>query len=144
MKFYNITTNHNQDQIDDIIMSMSQAETDYVVSLYGKISMVEYTDNKDNECMYAILDDFLVSKLDELYLKYCIKFSITDITKDVIFDEKINTNFRNYRKKSVKKEILDLIKEFKLNWVSKDDILDKILEKGINSLTSLDFSILNH
>ncbi len=143
MKFYKVTTPHTQEEIDSVIMSMSQAEVDYVVSLYGKISMVEYTDEMGHECMFCILDELLSSKINELYQKYSLRFNLTDLTKDIIFDNKIKLNYRNYTKKSVKNEIIDLINEFKLNWVTKDDILDKILEKGMNSLTKIDLQILN-
>jgi hypothetical protein len=61
---------------------------------------------------------------------------------DVIFDNPINTKYKNFRGKSCHRTINNLIKEFKVNWVSKDDILDKILEKGMNSLTKLDLEIL--
>ena len=124
-------------------MSMSSAEVDHVVSLYGRISMVEYTDEKGNECMYAILDDYLANKLEELYSKYSIRFFVKDLTKDVVMDNNIKTSFKNHNNKSVRKDILDLIKEYKSNWVSKDDILDKILEKGMKSLTKFDLEILN-
>lgn len=142
MRFYRVTTPHSQDEIDNIIMSMSQAEVDYVISLYGKISMVEYTDEMGHECMYAILDDFLSSKIHELYQKYSIRFNLTDLTKDIIFDNKIKMNYRDQKKKSVKSQISNLIDEFKMNWVTKDDILDKIIEKGIDSLTKIDLEIL--
>ncbi len=126
MKFYRLTSPHNQDEINDIIISMSTSETDYILKLYGQISMVEYTDENECECMFAILDDFLLKKIENLYQKYSLRFNITDLTKDIIFDNKIKSNYKNQFNISVKKQISNLIKEFKLNWVSKDDILDKI------------------
>jgi hypothetical protein len=144
MKFFKVITPHSQTEIDEIIMSMSQSEVEYILKLYAQVSVVEFTDESGYECMYAILDHHLINKLDELYAKYGIKSYYEDLTKEIIFDNKIPMKFKNSKSKSVKKEILDLIQEFKLNWVSKDDILDKILEKGISSLTKLDFEILNH
>ena len=137
MKFFKVTTTHTQPEIDEIIMSMSGPEVDHVIKIYSQVSMVEYTDENGLECMYAILNDQYVNILADLYSKYGIKFSIHDLSKDVILDNKIPNKFKNYKMKSVKKEITDLINEYKLNWVSKDDILDKILEKGISSLTKL-------
>ena len=143
MKFYKITSTHNQDDIDEIIMSMSSTEVDYINSLYKRISMVEYTDENGNECMFAILDNFLIDKLSDLYRKYSLKFNLFDITKDIIFDNKVKINYKNYNGKSVKNKISDLISEYKINWISKDDILDKILEKGISSLSEFDYCVLN-
>jgi hypothetical protein len=142
MRFYKITTNYNQDKINEVIMSMTSSEVDYVIKIYGQLSMVEYTDENGFECMFAILDNYLIEKLNDIYKKYSLNFNVIDITKDIIFDEPIRTKYKTYSGKSANKAIQELIKEFKNNWVSKDDILDKILEKGINSLTKLDLKIL--
>jgi hypothetical protein len=142
MRFCKVTSTHNQDEINEIIMSMTSAEVDYIISLYGKISMVEYTDENGLECMFAILDDTLIEKISELYHKYSINFEVIDLTNDVILDNSFKTKYKNEKGKSVIKDVLNLIKEYKSNWMTKDDILDKILEKGIDSLTKLDFKIL--
>lgn len=142
MKFIQIITPHDQEEMNDIIMSMTPTETDYVINLYHKISMVEYTDQNGCECMFAILDDLLLEKVTNLYKRYTIEFRINDLTTDVICDNFFNTKYKNYLRRPTHKQTQKLIKEFKLNWVSKDDILDKILEKGISSLTKLDFQIL--
>lgn len=144
MRFYNLITKRTQDEINEVIMSMTLSETEHILNLYSKVSLVEYTDENGFECMFAILDNHLIDKLDDLYTRYSIEFKITDLTKDVILDNPIKTKYKNYRGYSCHREILKLIKEFKMNWVSKDDILDKILEKGMSSLTKLDFNILNH
>jgi hypothetical protein len=143
MKFYKITTTHTQDYINSIIKKMSSTETDYISNLYSQIPMVEYTDDEDFECMFVILDDYLLNKLRDLYNKYYIKFEIHDLTKDIILDKRFSINFENCYGRSVQLEIASLIKYFKKNWISKDDILDKILEKGIKSLTDFDLDILN-
>jgi hypothetical protein len=142
MKFCKVTTIHTQREIDNIIMSMKSPEIDYIMDLYKKMSIVEYTDDNGYECMFAIIDEFLIDKIDEVYKKYSIEFELKDLTMDVIFDNPINTKYKNFRGKSCHRTINNLIKEFKVNWVTKDDILDKILEKGMNSLTKLDLEIL--
>ena len=143
MRFCKVTTTNVQYEIDRIIMSMTPSETDYIVNLYGQISLVEYTDENGFECMFAILDEYLINKLDIIYKKYGIKFNIIDITNSVIFDDPIKTKYKNHKGISCNKDILNLMKKFKNNWVTKDDILDKILEKGIDSLTDFDLDILN-
>lgn len=143
MKFYQITTKHNQNNIDKIVMSMSNTEVDYIQNLYSNISMVEYTDDNNFECMFVILDDYVLKKLSELYSKYYIKFETKDLTKDLILDKIFKIKFKNCYGRPVQLDIISLIKEFKNNWISKDDILDKILEKGIDSLSDFDLDILN-
>ena len=143
MKFYQITTRLNQDDINKIILKMSVPETEYINKLYGQISMVEYTDDSNFECMFAILDDFLFQKISNLYQKYEIKFQIKDLTKEVILDTNFRIRFDNCYGRSVQLDVIKLIKDFKNNCISKDDILDKILEKGIDSLTDFDLDILS-
>lgn len=143
MRFYKVITLHNQDYINTIIKTMSTVEVDYITKIYNQISMVEYTDEKRFECMFAILDKSHLSILDNLYKRYNINFEFIDLTKEVICGENFKTNYSDFNDRNVEKEILSLIKDFKSNWVSKDDILDKILEKGINSLTDFDLEILS-
>lgn len=143
MKFYQITTRLNQDDINKIILKMSVPETEYINKLYGQISMVEYTDDINFECMFAILDDFLFQKISNLYQKYEMKFQIKDLTKEVILDTNFRIRFDNCYGRSVQLDVIKLIKDFKNNCISKDDILDKILEKGIDSLTDFDLDILS-
>jgi hypothetical protein len=143
MKIYNVKTKNKQDEIDDIIMKMSQTEVDYITNLYSKISMVEYTDEFGFECMFAILDDYYLSKIKDCYNSYSLIFEIFDITKDVVFDENIKIRYKNYLGRSQQLEITSLFKKYKKDWITKDDILDKILEKGIDSLTDFDLDVLN-
>lgn len=143
MNFYQVTTRLTQYDINKIILKMSVPETDYINKLYEQISMVEYTDDNNFECMFAIVDDFLFNKISNLYQKYEIDFETKDLTKEVILDTHFRIKFDNCYGRSVQLDVLRLIKEFKNNWISKDDILDKILEKGIESLTDFDLDVLN-
>lgn len=141
MKFYKVTTKHTQFEINEIILNMTTAEVEYIKELYDSLSIVEYTDSDGFECMYAILNDVYLSRILDTYESYSLKYKISDITKDVINDD-IEINYKNEFGKSVRVEIVNLIKKFKKKYVSKDDILDKILEKGMNSLSKEDLKIL--
>lgn len=143
MRFYQITTRLTQDDINKIISKMTIPETEYINKLYSQISMVEYTDDNNFECMFVIVDEFLFKKLKGLYQKYEMKIESKDLTKDVILDTHFRIKFENCYGRSVQLDIINLIKYFKNNWITKDDILDKILEKGINSLTDFDLEVLN-
>ena len=143
MKIYNIKTKNTQDEIDKIIMKMSVPELDFITNLYSKISMVEYTDEIGFECMFVILDDYYLSKIKDCYKSYNLIFEVFDITKIVVFDENIKIRYKNYFGQSRQLEIASLFKKYKNNWITKDDVLDKILEKGINSLTDFDLDVLN-
>lgn len=144
MKFYNIITNSKQFEIDEIIMNMSNTEVEVIEKLYKLISMVEYTNDLGNECMFIISDKYYLLELESLFNKYSIQFRILDLTKEVLFDYSFKTKFKNEFKRSVENDILNLIKKYKSEWTTKDDILDKIIEKGIDSLTDFDLDILNN
>jgi hypothetical protein len=68
MKFINILTEANQDYLNGIIDKMSISEIEYIESLYSKFSAIEYIDDNDNECMFAILDDNLLVDISNLYI----------------------------------------------------------------------------
>ena len=143
MKIYNIKTKSTQYEIDKIIMRISKSELDYINNLYSKIPMVEYTDEVGFECMFVILDDYYLSKIKDCYESYNLIFEVVDITKIVVFDENIKIRYKNHFGESRQLEIASLFKKYKKYWVTKDDILDKILEKGIDSLTDFDLDILD-
>lgn len=142
MRFYNIITTHKQSFIISKIKDMSDFEVENIQNIYKKFSMVEYTNESGHECMFAIIDDFLLEKISKIYTSYDLEFQIIDMTKHVKFDINFRTSYKNEYGLSVKRKILSLIKEYRQNWTDKDDILDKILEKGIDSLTDFDLDIL--
>jgi hypothetical protein len=144
MKFYNIITNSKQFEIDEIIMNMSNTEVEVIDKLYKLISMVEYTNDLGNESMFMISDLFYLSELEYVFNKYSIQFEVVDLTKEVIFDYSFKIKFKNEFKRSVENDILNLIKEYKSDWTTKDDVIDKIIERGIDSLTDFDLDILNN
>jgi hypothetical protein len=84
------------------------------------------------------LDDFkyLVSSIDSKILK------IEDLTKSVLFDDVIESNFSDESGRSVKDEIQKLVLHFKNIATDCDVVLDKLLEKGMDSLTEFDKQFL--
>lgn len=142
MKFLNIITEHHQDFIDEVIRKMSLIEVDEINKFYTGISSVEYTNDLGYECMFAILNDRSIDELNRIFKKHGIKFTVKDFTKQVVFDISFETRFKNDKGRPVHREILKLIKEYKTKFTTKDDVLDKILEMGIESLTPIDYKIL--
>jgi hypothetical protein len=142
MRFLNVITQYNQKHIDNVIRKMSLLEVDEINQFYTNISSVEYTNELGNECMFAILSELSFENLQKIFKKHGIIFELVDLTKQVVFDIQFETRFRNDKGRPVHREILKLIKEFKLNYTSKDDVLDKILEMGIDSLNQIDYKIL--
>ena len=144
MKFINILTEANQDYLNEIIDKMSISEIEYTESLYSKFSAIEYIDDKDNECMFAILDDNLLVEISSLYKKYGIKFKVVDLSTDIFFDNHFDVLFENNIGQDMSNIILKLILNFKEDFTTKDIVLDKILSKGISSLTKFDKKVLDN
>lgn len=144
IKFINILTEANQEYLNEIIDKMSISEIEYTESLYSKFSAIEYIDDKDNECMFAILDDNLLVEISSLYKKYGIKFKVVDLSTDIFFDNHFDVLFENNIGQDMSNIILKLILNFKEDFTTKDIVLDKILSKGISSLTKFDKKVLDN
>ena len=74
--------------------------------------------------------------------KFDINHDFFDLTKNVFYDNKFPINFKNQYGLTVKSKVSKLIEKFKIEFTTSDIILDKILEKGIDSLTDFDKSVL--
>lgn len=141
MRLINITTNHTNEDIDDILYSLSDSEIHKIKVIYDKIRFVEYV--KDNfNCMFCIVNDYDIDDLSKLYDTLSVKVKMEDITKKVILGDDINTSYRSERGFNVSREINNLIEDFYKENVTVDDILDKINLKGIKSITNIDKLIL--
>jgi len=142
MRLINITTNHTNEDIDDILYTLSESEIHKIKIIYDKIRFVEYV--KDNfNCMFCIVNDYDIDDLSKLYDTLSVKFKMEDLTKKVILGDDINTSYLSERGFDVSKEINNLIKDFYKENATADDILDKINLKGIKSITKIDKLILS-
>jgi len=144
MKFINILTESKQDYLNDIVEKMSISEVEYIESLYSKFDAIEYIDDEDNECMFAILNDNILSSVLSLYKKYGVNFKVIDLSLDIFYDNHFDVLFENNMGQDMSHQILKLILKFKEDFITKDIILDKILSKGISSLTEFDKEILDN
>jgi hypothetical protein len=142
MKFVNVITKHTQSHIDEILFNMTLEEVSYIEYVYSMFDFVEYTNDDKKECMFCVIDDYSLSKLKECYEKFNITYQFEDLTKEVFFDVRFKTTFKNQYGFSAKDKIQKLMKTFKNDYTTADIVLDKILEKGVDSLTKFDLSVL--
>lgn len=144
MRFLNIITNKTQDEIDTVIFNMSNYDVEYLQEVYSLFEYVEYTNDFGEECMFCVVDDYSFMKISECFLRFDIEFNYVDLSKDIFFDNKFKINFKNFSGVYVKHLIKDLIDKFKQDNITVDIVLDKILEKGIQSLSAFDYIILKN
>ena len=142
MKFVNVITHSTQSEIDEILYSMSLDDAKQIEKIYSMFDFVEYTSKNGFECMFCIVDENDLLALSKSYNKFDIKHDFFDLTKSVFYDNKFPINFKNQYGLTVKSKVSKLIEKFKIEFTTSDIILDKILEKGIDSLTDFDKSVL--
>jgi len=142
MKFISVVTRSSQDEIDDLLLKMSHQDVLEIEKIYSSFDFVEYTNTSGNECMFCIVDDYELNKISKCYKKHNITFKFIDLTKDVLFDNDFKINYKNQYGFNIKQRAIELMSIFKKQNTTPDVILDKILEKGIDSLTDFDHSVL--
>lgn len=142
MKFYKIETDHTQLEIDKIIFKLTLTESEEIDKIFRNLNVVEFTDERRKESLFAVLNETDLEKLKNLYTKYNINYTINDLSKEVLFDIPFNIRYKDSNMRNVTLKIKKLIKDYKKNWTTTDVVLDKILELGIESLTDFDYSVL--
>jgi hypothetical protein len=142
MNFINVKTKSTQSEINEILFTMSVSDVKRIENLYSSFDFVEYTDDNDLECMFCVIDDYHLSKLSECYKGFSINFEFVDLTKEVFYDIPFRITYKNQFKKPIVSRVINLISEFKFNYTNIDIVLDKINERGIDSLTDFDKNVL--
>jgi hypothetical protein len=142
MNFINVKTKSTQSEINEILFTMSVSDVKRIENLYSSFDFVEYTDDNDLECMFCVIDDYHLSKLSECYKGFSINFEFVDLTKEVFYDIPFRITYKNQFKKPIVSRVINLISEFKFNYTDIDIVLDKINERGIDSLTDFDKNVL--
>jgi hypothetical protein len=117
-----------------------ELEIIYNMSKYFDYIDINYSDKKSG--FFAIMADSYKQRVEDFFQKHSISYKFNDLSKDVFFDNPIEYEFKDESGDDISEQVKDLIQKFKINHTTSDDVLDKILEKGIDSLTDFDKSIL--
>ena len=96
----------------------------------------KYLGFTNGEDLFIRLVYFKVQKVLDVFTKHEFEFEVTDVTSDVISGD-IQKKFPE-----VEKLTPYMFDNFRIENTSVDDVLDKILEKGINSIDNIDKMIL--
>ena len=96
----------------------------------------KYLGFTNGEDLFIRLVYFKVQKVLDVFTKYGFEFEVTDVTSDVISGD-IQKKFPE-----VEKLTPYMFDNFRIENTSVDDVLDKILERGINSIDNIDKIIL--
>lgn len=96
----------------------------------------KYLGFSDNEDIFIRLVDYKVSLVSNIFSKYGFEFDVIDVT-DAVIKGDIQKEYPE-----VEKLTPYLFEDFRIDTTSVDDILDKINEKGMDSLDNIDKKIL--
>ena len=144
MKLVKVTTKHTQDEIQNIASFADPTQLQILEKIYSKFEYVEFVDENKMVSMFCIVDDYTIKDLVKNYVNLSIDFSFEDLTKDAFLCNDINTNFLGDDDIDMTGVINELVTNFYKNNVEVDDILDKILVKGVTSVNDVDKLILEN
>jgi hypothetical protein len=96
----------------------------------------KYIGFTNNDDIFIRLVQFQAKKVLDVFTKHGFEFDVTDVTSGVISGD-IQNKFPE-----VQKLTPYMFDDFRIENTSIDDVLDKILEKGIDSIDSIDKRIL--
>jgi hypothetical protein len=138
LKFIKFTVNNSSDFLGKLFDKKVQILDLNKLKIISNVQYVQFEVN-NQQVSYCIANDsdiecfkYLVENLDSKITE------IVDLSKDALFDNEIKNDFTSENGNSLHKEINDLIMSYKLQVTDCDVVLDKIIEKGIDSLTDFD------
>lgn len=146
MKFIKLLTKHTGLEIRCILEKFTDSDKEYISSVYDEFDYVEFSDKDEIVGMFIIIGDEWLRKLTNFFFEKSINFSCVDLTKDVLFGNTID--IEGYKvllpdeKEELSIELSHMVDVFYEENTSVDTILDKINEKGIESLNDVDKKIL--
>lgn len=105
------------------------------LSYVGSDNFAFVESDTDNETLFIFSGMDSHEDIRKLFSKYNMLVSYQILTKDFLFQKNLNEIF-------VKGKFRKVLLDFLYSNLTQDDVLDKILELGIGSLTKVDYDIL--
>ena len=142
MKLVKFSTKSTFSDIISKIEDIPMIQKEFIFDLSNQIDYIDFTESDGTTGMFAVIDDWYFNKISDFY-KFCgIKFTTEDLSLNAFMDDNINVSYVDGQNQDISKDIKSLINRFKSNYTSLDIVLDKILEKGVESLNEFDKSYL--
>ncbi len=140
MKLFKYNTDKSFTELVKIFEQVPVEELQSIFTSSKYFQHVDFTDINGKSGFFAVLSDTYQSKIEDFLSKCEIYFEKVDISKDVFYDNQIDYTFIDNSNLS---DVVTFIQFFKENYITSDDILDKIIEKGVDSLSEFDKYILD-
>lgn len=144
MKLIKVKTKHTQSEIENIVSTASPVQLQILEKIYSKFEYVEFLDENEMVSMFCVIDQHTIKDLVENFINFSIDFRFEDLTKDVFLCNDIKTNFIDENGTDMTNIIDELVTNFYKDNIEVNDILDKILVKGVTSINEIDRLILEN
>jgi hypothetical protein len=142
MKLFKYKTNKSFNELISIFENVPSIELESIFNSSKYFQHFDFTDKDGKSGFFAIFAGSYQSKMESFLEKYEIYFEKKDISKDVFFDNQIDCSYVDESNNDITDDLVKFIKIFKESYTTTDDVLDKILEKGVESLSEFDKNIL--
>jgi hypothetical protein len=142
MKLVKFSTKSTFSDIISKIEDVPMIQKEFIFDLSNQIDYVDFTEADETTGMFAVVDDWYFNKISDFYKNCLITFTSQDLSVDVFMDNHINVSYVGEQNQDISNDVKSLINRFKSNYTNTDIVLDKILEKGVESLNDFDKSYL--
>jgi len=142
MKLIKINTKHTAEDVKNL--DLTNIQIDMMKRVFDNIEYVEFIDKKGFASIFCITSDYNLKRLADLYISLSVSFSITDLTKNVLLSDKVETSYEDEDGIDVSSSITKLVNGFYKDYITVNDVLDKINIKGILSLNKFDRLVLEN
>lgn len=142
MKLIEVKTELTRLELISKFETIPLIELEVIFNMSKYFDYLDFTHTQDKSGFFAIMADSYRERIEDFLQKNSINYNYKDISKDILFDNPVDSNYTDDYGVDISKNVKDLFLKYKKNHTTQDDILDKILEKGVDSLTDFDKSIL--
>lgn len=142
MKLIKFRTQITNDDLINKFRDIPLSEIEFILNLSKYFEHIDINCKENKSGLFGIMADSYKERLETFFRKYSIPYTVCDISKDALFDNPIDFSYQDNLGNDISNELKTFVFNFKKNYITQDDVLDKILEKGMDSLTDFDKNIL--
>jgi hypothetical protein len=140
MKLVKFSTKSTFNDIISKIENVPMIQKEFIFDLSNQIDYIDFTKSDETTGMFAVIDDWYFNKISDFYKSCGITFTSEDLSLNAFMDDYIDVSYVAGKNQDISSNIKSLINRFKSNYTNVDIVLDKILEKGVESLNEFDKS----
>lgn len=142
MKLIKFKTELTYSQLVTEFEKIPMSDLEFIINLSNYFDYIDVNFENNKTGLFGIMADSYKERIELFFQKYSIPYQSYDVSKDVFFDNVVEFSKKDDDGNDVSDKIISFLNDFKKNYITQDDVLDKILEKGMDSLTDFDKNIL--